>query len=151
MLASLLRLVGPENFGLFAMVVPLMLLLRLGSSMGMNIATVQLPNLTSEQVSSAFWTHLALGGVMGARDAGGRADGRLVQPGARPACGSRSLWSGLPLASAVGLQHFSLLERNLRLGSTAVARLAAQFVGGVVAIYVAWQGEESGPWWSSNM
>jgi len=138
-LASLLRLVGPENFGLFAMIVPWMLLLRLGSSMGMNIATVQLPNLTSEQVSSAFWAHMALGVAMGAATL---AAAPLVAwfnqtPALLPVT---IALVGTPLASAIGLQHFSLLERNLRLGSAAVARLGAQFIGGVAAIYVAWQG-----------
>jgi O-antigen/teichoic acid export membrane protein len=137
-LASLMRQIGPESFGLFAMVVPLMLLLRLGSSMGMNIATVQLPELKSQQVSAAFWMHVLLGLAMG-----------VATLAAAPVVA----WFnhepdlllitvalvGTPLASAIGLQHFSLLERNLRLGSAAVARLGAQFVGGVAAIYVAWQ------------
>jgi len=138
-LATLMRQIGPENFGLFAMVVPLMLLLRLGSSMGMNIATVQLPELKSEQVSAAFWMHVVLGLAMG-----------IATLAAAPAVAWFNhepdlVWitialMGTPLASSVGLQHFSLLERNLRLGSAAVARLGAQFLGGVAAIYVAWQG-----------
>ncbi|HEY2841093.1 MAG TPA: lipopolysaccharide biosynthesis protein [Pirellulales bacterium] len=138
-LASLMRLIGPQNFGLFAMVVPLMLLLRLGSAMGMNIATVQLPDLTSEQVSSAFWLHVLLGLAMG-----------VVTLAVAPIVAwfnhTPELFLvtvalvGTPLASAVGLQHCSLLERNLRLGSAAVARLGAQFLGGVAAVYVAWHG-----------
>ncbi len=41
------------------------------------------------------------------------------------------------LASAVGLQHIALLERNLRLGSAATCRLVGQGAGGVLAIALA--------------
>lgn len=135
-LASLYHLVRPIDFGLIGMVLPVIMFLRIFTSLGMNVATVQTPALRPELVSTLFWLHLGFG-VASA----------VVALALAPAVGwfydePRTIavtiaLAGTSIASALGLQHIALLERNLRLGSSAVSRLAGQVTGGVVAIGLA--------------
>ncbi len=138
-LASLYRLIGPRDFGLFAMVLPLLLLVRLFTSWGLNIATVQSRDVTPGLLSAFFWLHLALGLAT-----------TLVTVALAPLVVwfyDEPLLFGLTIGlaatsfvNAFNLQHVALLERNLRLGRSSLSRFGAQFVGGIVAIAVAWFG-----------
>jgi O-antigen/teichoic acid export membrane protein len=138
-LATLYRLVTPEEFGLVGMALPLFLFLRIFTTGGLNVATVQRGRLSSEEVSSLFWLNLGFGLAT-----------MLVAAAAAP------LWawflqeprlvettialSGTLFLAAAGLQHQSLLERNLRFGPLAVARLLAHLAGGVAGIAAALAG-----------
>ena len=138
-LASLYHLVAPRDFGLIGMALPVVMFLRIFTSLGLNIATVQSRTLSPALVSSLFWLHLALGTAIA-----------LVTAALAPAVA----WffdehdallvtlalGGTSIASALGLQHIALLERNLRLGGAALSRLAGQVAGGVVGIALAFLG-----------
>ncbi len=138
-LAALYHLVTPAEFGLIGMALPVVIFLRLFSSFGMNVATVQARSLSPQLVSAAFWLHLLLAFAM---TAAAVAIAPLVawfydEPAARHVT---TALAGTALVSALGLQHVSLLERNLRLGSAAVSRLAGQIAGGIVGIGLALAG-----------
>ena len=60
-LASLYHLIAPRDFGLIGMVLPVVMFLRIFTSLGMNVATVQLGTLAPALISTLFWLHLALG------------------------------------------------------------------------------------------
>ncbi len=97
---------------------------------------MQSRDLTSALISHLFWLHVALGIVMALVTAG---VAPLVawfyrEPDVTWVLGALSATS---LASAIGLQHIALLERNLRLGSAATCRLMGQGVGGILAITLA--------------
>ncbi len=60
-LASLYHLVTPGDFGLIGMALPVIMFLRVFTSLGMNVATVQLRDLSPALISRLFWLHVALG------------------------------------------------------------------------------------------
>ena len=139
LLASLYHLVTPADFGLIGMALPVIMFLRIFTSLGMNIATVQSRELSSALISRLFWAHVGLGVATAVATV-------LLAPAVawfyrEPAAGGvTAALSATSLASALGLQHIALLERNLRLGSAAVCRLAGQAAGGVLAIALALAG-----------
>lgn len=142
-LAVLLRLLGPEPFGLLAMVLPLLLLGRTFTAFGLNVAAVQRETLSREEASSLLWWTLVLG---------------LLTTVLLVALAAPVAWfydqqelssltvvlAATALVFAVGVQQQARLERHLQLGSLAFARVASQTFGGVLAIGYAWMaGAES--------
>ncbi|MBI3465216.1 MAG: oligosaccharide flippase family protein [Planctomycetes bacterium] len=142
-LASLYRLVAPEDFGLLGMALPLLLFLRIFAAAGLNIATVQRGRLTTEEVSSLFWLNVGWGlATTAAAAALAPAWAWLLQePRLLP---TTLALSGTLFLAAAGLQHQSLLERNLRFGPLAAARLTGQLFGGLAGIAAAFAG--AGVW-----
>ncbi|MHB9045246.1 MAG: lipopolysaccharide biosynthesis protein [Pirellulales bacterium] len=138
-LASLYRLLAPGEFGLVGMVFPLLMFLRLFTTLGLNVATVQHGTLRPGQVSSLFWLNLTLGVSMGVVTAA--AAPALAWFYSTPELVPVTLaMAGISLTSALGAQHQALLERNLRLAPLAVARLAGQAAGGAAAVGMALAG-----------
>ena len=138
-LAVLYRLLGVEPYGLVGMVVPLLLLLRILMTGGLDVATVQQAELDHRQLSALFWMTQGLGVVMGAVTA---------------ACAPLLAWlydvpelrgltlalAGIAPATVLGTQHLALLQRRLRLGTVAVLRLVALALGGLAGIAAALAG-----------
>ena len=135
-LAVLLRLLGPDPFGLIGMVLPLLLLGRTLTAWGLPMASVQQRTLSHHQATSLFWITLALGLFLGAAIA-------ALAPLVAWFYGRHELLAlTLMLAAtaplyAVGLQHQALLERKLHLAQLTWSRLAAQALGGIAAVVVA--------------
>jgi PST family polysaccharide transporter len=138
-LATLYRLVSPEDYGLLGMALPLLLFLRIFAAAGLNIATVQSGRLTSEEVSSLFWLNLGWGlaATVAAMALAPAWAWLLQEP--RLAATTAALAGTLFLVAA-GLQHQSLLERDLRFGPLAAARLTGQLLGGLAGIAAALAG-----------
>ena len=141
--AILMRLLEPGDYGLVGMVLPIMLFLRIFATLGLNIATIQRPDLEDRQLSTLFWCNLGLGVVTTAVTA-------LIAPAvgwlyARPEL-SESLrditlaLSATSLVVAVGAQHQALLERHLRLPRLGVIRVLAQLAATASGIAAAWAG-----------
>lgn len=143
-LAALYRLLGLEPYGLFGMVLPLLLLGRILIASGLDVAAVQEADLSDRQVSALFWVNQALGLAMAALTA---------------ACAPLLVWfygmrghnveglgwltvalAGTSLAAAWSMQHQALLRRRLRLGTLAFARLAALAAAGLAAVAAALAG-----------
>jgi len=61
MIAIMARMLAPPDFGLVAMVAPLVSLLRLLRESGLSVATIQRDSITHAQVSNLFWINVALG------------------------------------------------------------------------------------------
>ncbi len=138
-LALLYRMVPRDQFGLLGMVAPLLLLARVFASLGLNVAAVQRRSLSSGQLSTLFWINLVVSVVAAAVVAiAGPALARLYHV---PALSWLSAaLAGTLIVAAWGAQHQALLERKLRLGRLAAARVAAQAAGGLAAVIAAWQG-----------
>lgn len=111
----LARLLTPADFGLVAMVAPLLALVDSLSNFGLETATIQREKLSDEQVSTSFWLSLKINavviGVM-----------MLMAPVLAWFYGEEKL-TGITLAMAVGalsvclaFQHKSLLKRQMRFG-----------------------------------
>lgn len=132
-LAIVYRWVDPVQFGLLGMVVPLLLLAKIFSSLGLHVATVQRPDVSAEQLSAAFWLGVAVSlSVALLMSAAGPALGWIYDT---PAVSSVTIaLAGTLVIAALGAQHQALLERRLQVGRLAAIRLAGQCIGGGVAI-----------------
>ncbi len=130
--AILARLVTPADFGLLALVAPLLALVDSLSNLGMETATVQKQTLNHQQASAAFWFSCKV---------------NVVVIAAMIAMGPVMAWfyqqpalSAVTFAMAIGafslclsFQHKSLLRRQMRfslltgieVGSVAIATLCA--------------------------
>jgi PST family polysaccharide transporter len=138
-LAVLYRLIPPEEYGLLGMVMPLVLLVRCFSTLGLDMATVQRHLLHADEVSSLFWLNLVLGCACALLVA-------ILAPGvawfyAAPRLVGLSLaLAGTSVAFSLGTQHQALLERQLRLGTLALARLTGNLAACGAALACAWAG-----------
>ncbi len=142
-LAVLLRLLGPDPFGLVAMLLPLLVLSRTVTALGLNVATVQRETLSREEASALLWITVGVGaavtGLLFAMASPvawfyGHAELRSVT----------TALAGTSLVFALGVQQQAWLERHLRLTSLALTRLAAQSLSGALAIgYAVSRGAEN--------
>lgn len=132
-LAALYRLVTPEDFGIFGMVLPFIFLIRNLATFGLNVPTVQAARLADAEVSSLFWFNLLLGSaaalvtVLAAPLLAGFYDEPRVRA-------MTLALAGTSLAVALGAQHQALLERKLKLARLAVLHFIGYLVGSVVAV-----------------
>jgi O-antigen/teichoic acid export membrane protein len=138
-LATLYRLLSPEEFGLFWMVVPVLLLLRIFCTLGLNVGTVQQTNISEETKNAVFWMTLLSGTLTSLVTAA------LAAPLARfygqpRLAGLTLVMSGTSLVIAASSQHIALLERGLRLSQVAVMRVVCQLLAGAAAIIIALAG-----------
>ncbi len=138
-LAVLYRLIDPDQFGLLGMAVPLLLLSRIFATLGLNVATVQRRHLSDGQLSSLFWISqgISLGVAAGTVVAGLLIAWLYETAALRGLCAALA---GTLIIAALGAQHQALLERRLKIGRLAVARLAGQAAGSVTAIAMAFAG-----------
>lgn len=135
-LAVVYRWVDPAQFGLLGMVVPLLLLAKIFSSLGLHVATVQRRDVSADQLSAAFWLGVAVSVCVA-----------LAMCVAGPALAwfyntpdvshVTMALAGTLVIAACGAQHQALLERRLHVGRLATIRLLAQCGGGAVGIGVA--------------
>ena len=135
-MVAMARLLDPKDFGLVAMVTVVTSLYGLFTSAGLSTATIQRLTITDEQVSTLFWinilvgTGLALLCVLTAP--------LLVWFYNEP----RLFWIAMVAATgfvlnAAGVQHFALLERQLRyVALTAIERFS-QFFSVTIGIAMA--------------
>lgn len=137
--AVLARLLTPADFGLVAMVAPLLALVDSFTNLGLETATVQREQLDHQQASTIFWLSLKINalviGVM-----------VLMAPVLTWFYRETEL-TGITLVMAIGIlsvclsfQHQSLLKRQMRFGMLTVIELGALIVGTASAIAAAWLG-----------
>ena len=138
-LAVLYRRLGVESFGLLGMVTPLLVLVRVFVSSGLDVATIQKADLSDRQVSALFWINQGLGLAMAALIAA--AAPLLVWfYGLATLLPLTLALAGTSIVHALGTQHQALLQRRLRLGRLALIRLGALSAGGMAGIVAALAG-----------
>lgn len=135
-LAVLYRQLGLEPFGLLGMVIPLLAVVRILIASGLDVATIQEAELTDQQVSALFWLNQFLGVAMAVL-IGAMAPAMAWFYGIERVGWLTLALAGTSIVSALGTQHVALLRRNLRLGTLAVVRVAAQAVAGLATIAAA--------------
>lgn len=138
-LAVLYRLLGPEPYGVMAMVMTFLLFLRILIPGGLDVAAVQRSELSAQQVSAMFWMNQLLG-VGVALTAVGLAPFWADFFGVEAVFPLTSVLGTTAIIIALGTQHQALLQRNLRLGELQAIRLASQVIGGGAAIAAALAG-----------
>ncbi len=146
-LAILMRLLVPQDYGLVLMVLPIVLFLRIFTTLGLPMATIQRRHLTPEATSALFWWNVLLGfGTAGLTC--------LIAPWVarwydkpefqEPITHITWALAATSIVAAWGTQHQALLERKLQFGRLGIARLTAQLIGAGAAIAAAVA--DWGPW-----
>jgi O-antigen/teichoic acid export membrane protein len=135
----LARLLDPKDFGLVAMVTAVTGIYDLFTHAGLSMVTIQKAEITTEQISTLFWANIIVGMILG-----------LVCLATAPVLVTfysepRLFWvttvmSAGFLINAAGVQHFALLERQLRYVTITVIGVLAQIVSLCVAIGIALSG-----------
>lgn len=131
-MAVLLRLLGPDPYGLMTTVLAVLNLVRILVSSGLDLATIQQRELADEQVSALFWVNQALG--LAATIVVAAAAPGLAWLMDKPIGWLTVALAGTSWASVWSLQHLALLQRKLRLGTVAYVRLIALTLGSAAGI-----------------
>lgn len=138
-LAVLLRLLAPDDYGLVGMIIPLIMFLRIFTMLGLNVATVQRPEIRDEETSSLFWLNVLLGAATAVVTAliAPYLGTLYTQPSASDSL-RHLTWAlaATSIVAALGTQHQALLERRMLLDRLSAVRIAAQ-LGGVLAAIAA--------------
>jgi PST family polysaccharide transporter len=133
------RLLDPKDFGLVAMVTAITGIYELTTTAGLSVATVQKASVTDDQVSTLFWINILVGVVLGLLCL--LTAPILVAFYDEP----RLFWITAAMAvgflfNAAGVQHFAMLQRQLRYVALAVIDILAQVASFAIAIIVALAG-----------
>lgn len=127
------RLLEPRDFGIIAMVAPVMAFVGLFQDMGLTQATVQRPQLTHALVNSLFWINLALGTMLAIAML-------IVSPligkfYGEPDVGPLAAAMGLQIfVMAAGAQHHAIITRKMQMGKLALLESSGAVVGLLAAI-----------------
>ncbi len=129
----------PGEFGLIAMVAPVLSLVQVFNDLGLTQATIQRPDITHRELSTLFWINFGvsacLAGLMAAAAplvAWFYHEPRLTL--ITVACGSLLLLSG------VSAQQIALMNRRMRYGRLAIIDIGCAFMAFVVGLGAAWLG-----------
>lgn len=127
------RLLQPRDFGIVAMVAPVVAFVGLFQDMGLTQATVQRPQLTHELVNSLFWITMAVGAVLAMVMIA--ASPLIADFYLEPAVGPLIAAMSIPLLlMAVGAQHHAIITRKMQMGKLAALESSAAVAGLLAAI-----------------
>lgn len=138
-IAILARILTPADFGLLAMVAPLLTLVDSLANLGLETATVQQDKLDRQQASAIFWLSLKINTiVLGLMVFMAPVLARFYQ---------QNELTNIIIALAVGVlslcltfQHKSLLKRQMHFETIAAIDVGSLIAGAICAIAAAWFG-----------
>jgi len=137
------RILGPEAFGLMAMMLVVTGFAELLGQMGLSEAIIQRPDPTHTELSSLYWLNIALGGLMYATLL--LATPLIAALYSTPELERLLPWLALAfLISPWGAQFKALLQKRLHFKPLTIIEIIAAIVGMLVAIVLAWLG--NGVW-----
>ncbi len=132
-LVVLARLLGPKDFGLVGMVTAFTGVLTWFRDFGLSAAAVQRADITGDQHSTLFWINVVLGALLA-----------LVTLAAAPAIAAfyheprllqvAAVLGTAFLFNAMGIQHSTLLQRQMRFTALAAISVVSLMVGTAIAI-----------------
>jgi len=133
---TMARLLDPKDYGLVAMVTAVTGVYELFTSAGLSMATVQRQIITDEQISTLFWINILVGTVLALLCL--LTAPVLVRFYDEP----RLFWVTVIAATgfiinAAGVQHFALLERQLRFVALTAIERVSQLVSVIIGITMA--------------
>ena len=130
------RLLDPAEFGLVAMVTAVTGMYDLLTTAGLSSATVQKDTVSNEQLSTLFWVNILVGCFLG-----------LLCLATAPVLVNfygepRLFWITVAMAagflcSAAGVQHYAILQRQLRYVAITVIETASSLTAIAIAIAMA--------------
>lgn len=135
----LARLLTPQDFGLVAMIAPLLTFMGFFRDLGLSTATVQQAEINHAQVSTLFWVNVALSaGLMLLAFALSPLVGIFYR---RPEVVWLTVAYGVNcFLTGLSIQHTALLRRQMSFGTLASVNLASGAIGIVVGILAAARG-----------
>lgn len=144
--AILARLVDPKQTGLVTMVTAVTGFIGMFKDMGLSMATVQRENINHRQVSTLFWTNLALSAALMVITAASAP--LIVWFYSHPAAGVRRpelawitiAFAGGFLLSGLTVQHQALLQRQMRFLTLSAIDIISLVIGATAGIVSANRG-----------
>jgi len=135
------RILGPEAFGLLAMMLVVIGFAELFAQMGLSEAIIQRPNPTDIELSSLYWLNIALGGLL-------YVVLLLITPAVAALYSTPELNQLLPwvalafLISPWGVQFKALLQKQLQFKPLAIIEIFAVVLG--LCWLLCWHGRGMG-------
>lgn len=130
---ALTRMLLPTDFGLIAMVAPLIAAALLLTDLGLSAATIQRPTISQSELSSLFWLNVLIGVMLTvvAAAAAPLMTHFYRTPALLPV---EIAMSATLLIASLGAQHFAILNRRLQFGAIAIIEVGALLVSVVVGV-----------------
>ena len=132
----LARILDPKDFGVFAMVLPVVAFTALFQDMGLQQAVVQRDDITADQISNLFWLNLAATAVLS-----------LVLVACSPLVATfyheprlvalTAAWGVTTLMGGFGYQHYAVMARAMRFKALALIDMACAIGGLATALIIA--------------
>ncbi|WP_260928049.1 lipopolysaccharide biosynthesis protein [Novosphingobium sp. 9] len=128
---ALARLLLPTDFGLLAMVGPLVTAALLLTDLGLSAATVQRPTINQTELSSLFWLNVLIGTGLAVLTVVLSPLAAIFYhtPAVQPIMATMAV---ALLLSSLAAQHLAILNRRMRFGAIAMIEVGA-LTAGVVA------------------
>jgi len=130
------RLLEPKDFGLVGMVTAVIGVFNLFRDFGLSTATIQRKSIGDEQLSTLFWINMLVGTILG-----------LMALAAAPfivrfyheprLLGVTAVLAAGFVLNAAGVQHSTLLQRQMRFVALAVIGVLSSLVSTVVGVVLA--------------
>lgn len=138
-LIILARLLDPRDFGMVGMVTAVTGIFALFKDAGLSLFTIQRETISDEELSTLFWLNILVGTLL-----------MLLCVATAPLLVTfydepRLFWVTVVLATgflinAAGVQHFALLQREIRFGVLSLVETVSQSVSILIGIGLAIQG-----------
>lgn len=129
----LANLLSPEDFGLFGMILPVVVFLQTFADMGISFAIIYRQDVTSQQLSSLYWSNLLLGllGFIIMLTVAPLVAGFYSEP----RLNTLLVWMAFVfLITPFGQQYQMLLQKALRFKRLAIIEITSSLAGSVVGI-----------------
>jgi O-antigen/teichoic acid export membrane protein len=139
----LTRLLDPKDFGLIAMVMVITGFAEMFQDMGLSDAAIQRKDITHHQVSNLFWINISASFALSALTI-------VIAPFLALFYNEpQLLWITIVLSvnfmlTGFGIQHMTLMKRQMRFGEIILMRIIAMSVGIIVGVVTALSG--GGAW-----
>jgi PST family polysaccharide transporter len=133
------RLLTPHDYGLIGMVALVTGFVSMYKDLGLASATIQRPEISSDQISTLFWVNVALSVAIAILTVGLAPLVSWFYGEPKLAAITVVTASGFVI-SGLAVQHEALLRRQMRYLALAVIGLSAMVVGYAVGIFMAWKG-----------
>lgn len=134
--AVLARLIAPEEFGLFMIVVAVTTIADQFRDLGLSTATIQRERITHAEVTNLFWINLAAGAALTALVCALAPLLAIYFRDDRLTAITIALSVNFVLGGLV-VQHEALLARQMRLGAKSLVRTLAALLSAVLAVVLA--------------
>lgn len=133
------RILGPEVFGLLAMMLVVIGFVETFGQMGLSEAIIQRPDPTHIELSTLYWLNIAVGGLLYAALL--LATPLIAAIYSTPDLEKMLPWVALAfLISPWGIQFKALLQKRLHFKPLAIVEVFASVVGMVLSVMLAMQG-----------